>query len=43
MTARDRQIQAYANLILKGSITIEAVPSGLRADVEKKLNETKGE
>lgn len=43
MTARDRQIQAYANLILKGILTIGAVPNGLRADVEKKLNETKGE
>lgn len=43
MTARERQIIAYANLILKGILAIGAVPEGLRTDVEKKLSEMKGE
>ena len=34
MTARERLIRAYTNLVRQGKITIDSVPESIRADVE---------
>lgn len=34
MTARERLIKAYTNLVKQGKITINSVPESIRADVD---------
>lgn len=38
MTARERLIKAYTNLVKQGKITIDVVPESIRADVEAALD-----
>lgn len=38
MTARERLIKTYTNLIKQGEITIDSVPESIRADVEAALD-----
>ena len=35
MTAKERLVKAYVSLIESGKLTMDNVPTGLKADVEK--------